>query len=142
MAAAGPGLGAYIQAQKRQKQIEDQLAKANKEEDDSKDEVDGQGGNGKEGGKSKKDDQKEDQNTVAALAKTVAKEVIGTVKAVSGRLGSVAALTGSALPVSSLSLIACCMMVRSPKRRIRARPWTAVSPASSTFQTAMTMSQS
>ena len=71
MAATNPGLGAYIQAQKRQKQIEDQIAKAHGEDGD--------------GGKSKKDKEKEkekdkEQPTVAGLAKTVAKEVIGAVK--------------------------------------------------------------
>lgn len=80
--ASNPGLGAYIQAQKRQKQIEDQLAKAHKDDDDSKNDEDSHGGKGKDGGKGKKDEHKEDQNTVGALAKTVAKEVIGTVKAV------------------------------------------------------------
>lgn len=80
--ASNPGLGAYIQAQKRQKQIEDQLAKAHKDDDDSKKDDDGHGSKSKDGGKGTKDEHKEDQNTVGALAKTVAKEVIGTVKAV------------------------------------------------------------
>ena len=73
MAATGPGLGAYIQAQKRQKQIEDQLAHANKDE------------GGKDGGKKEdgdKKDDKEEQNTVSAMVKTAAQEVIATVKAV------------------------------------------------------------
>lgn len=73
MAATGPGLGAYIQAQKRQKQIEDQLANANKDEA------------GKDGGKKEdgdKKDDKEEQNTVSAMVKTAAQEVIATVKAV------------------------------------------------------------
>lgn len=64
MAAAGPGLGAYIQAQKRQKQIEDQLTKAH----------DGDKDGGKKADEDRKDE-KEDQTTVGALAKTVAKEV-------------------------------------------------------------------
>jgi hypothetical protein len=73
MAAAGPGLGAYIQAQKRQKQIEDQLAHANKDE------------GGKEGAKKEDGDKKadkEEQNTVSSMVKTAAQEVIATVKAV------------------------------------------------------------
>ena len=49
MAATGPGLGAYIQAQKRQKQIEDQLAHANKDE------------GGKEGAKKEDGDKKDDK---------------------------------------------------------------------------------
>jgi hypothetical protein len=73
MASTGPGLGAYIQAQKRQKQIEDQLAQAHKDDGD------------KDGGKKedgcKKDDE-EEQPTVSSMVKTAAKEVMATVKAV------------------------------------------------------------
>jgi hypothetical protein len=73
MAATGPGLGAYIQAQKRQKQIEDQLAHANKDEG-------GKDGAKKEDGDKKED--KEEQNTVSSMVKSAAQEVIATVKAV------------------------------------------------------------
>lgn len=74
MSAANPGLGAYVQAQKRQKQIEDQLAKAHPH---------GDGDDGKHGGGGeKKDSGKEQPQTVGGLAKTVAKEVIGVVKEV------------------------------------------------------------
>lgn len=73
MASAGPGLGAYIQAQKRQKQIEDKLAKAHKDDGD------------KDSGKKEDGDKKdghEEQNTVSTMVKTAAKEVMATVKAV------------------------------------------------------------
>ena len=73
MASTGPGLGAYIQAQKRQKQIEDQLSKAHKDDDDK------EGGRKDDGGKK---DEKQEQTSVSALVKSAAKEVMATVKAV------------------------------------------------------------